>query len=379
MKSERRHELQQNELDQELHQLLRWFRRNASRVIWGAILVIGIVVAVILWISNARQAEAALQTQFSQTAVFPEPELTHAEKIQKFQELAQTDDPRIAATAVLKMGNLYLMQTATSTSPMDAVKAGENAVHQFNRVIKEYSRFPSLVGAAYYGLAKEAEGREDWAQAREYYEKVTGMTELKGNPVIELSQGGLAGLPDLKDPVYLSDIKPTVALPMGPIKAVRTFFRAVEEEQDDKLEAMFAEKGAWAEAAGLVRNLPDGEPPSVLTSDVAETSAIVLTGPVRGEDDSLKPLVIQLVKKDDEWLISSVQLESEQQAREDVAAFREEFPKAKIDVEPMAELSLDTQLPEMDPNDAEEIDPDTVDANAIEPISPIEMDANIPE
>ncbi|MFP4141142.1 MAG: hypothetical protein ACOCZU_07905 [Planctomycetota bacterium] len=375
MKSERRHELQQNELDQELHEMVRWFRRNASRVIWIVILVIGLVIAGWYWVYNARQANAAIQGQFTQAVVFPSPELTQAEQIRNLQELSEADNRSIAAAAILRMGNIYLLQTTTLPQPMEAVQAGERAVLQFNRVIKDFAQLPDMVAGAYYGLAKEAEGREDWTQAREYYEKVANMPQLSGNPVLLLAQGGLNDLAGLKEPVYLSDVTPVNALPMGPINATREFFRAVDAGQDETLAAMFTKNGAAGEAAELIRNLPDGEAPGILSSDVAETSAFVLTRPVRGEDDSLKPLVIHLMKKGEEWKISSVQLKTVDQAKADQAAFRKEFPKARIDIEPMTDLSLDPTLPESQP----EPDANDVDANAVSPISPIapvETDAN---
>ncbi len=373
MKSERRHELQQNELDHELHEMVRWFRRNASRVIWVAILVVGLVVAGWYWLYNARQADAAIQGQFNRAVVFPNREFTEAEQIQQLQELSEVDDRRIAAAAILRMGNIYLLKTTTALQPMEAVQAGERAVLQFNRIIKDFASLPDMEAAAYYGLAKEAEGREDWDQAREYYEKVANMTQLSGNPVLLLARGGLNGLPSLKKPVYLSDIRPVNALPMGPINATRRFFRAVDAGQDETLAAMFTENGAAVEAAEMIRNLPGEEAPGILSSDVAETSAFVLTRPVRGDDDSLKPLVIHLMKKGEDWKISSVQLKTVEQAKADRAAFRKEFPKARIDIEPMAEVSLDAVLPETEP------EPDANDVPPVSPIEPVETDANNPE
>jgi tetratricopeptide (TPR) repeat protein len=371
MKSERRHELQQNELDQELHELLRWFRRNASRVIWGAILVIGVAVAVILWFHNQRQAAAALQENFSQAMVFPNPQASPDEQLRKLNALTEADDGRIAAAAILRIGNIHLMRASSSTMAMQAVKDGEDAVLHFNRVIKDYARFPKLVGGAYYGLGKEAEGREDWSQAREYYEKVANMPQLRGHPVALFAEGAIARLASLKEPVYLSDMQPVSALPMGPIKAVQAFLQAAEKQQADKLGEMVTEGVDAAEMARMVRDLP-GEAPGVLTSDVADTSAFVLTNAVRGEDDSLKPLVIKLVKKGENWLVSSMELKTAEQARVDQAVFRKEFPTAQTDIEPMTDLNLDADLPEPDANAVEPIEP-------IEPIESLESDANTTE
>ncbi len=360
MKSTRRHELQHNALDSELAKVADWLKRYKTHLSWGILLVVIVVLGVFWWIRSSRAKVAEVRNLYMQAAVFPGTSEDQGDRVQELTRLSEQDDNEyLAASSTLKLGELYLQKMTGSAVEAESKDFADQAALQFNRVIKDFSQNAPMVGAAYYGLAKVAEGRGNLEEARDNYDKVLGMNQLTGYPVVQVAELGLQQLSQLKQPVYLSDVQPITAQPMGPINTVRDFLSAVAAGNDDKL-AETAVPGAQPERiAAMIRKLKSDEKVRVATSDVSETSALVLTEILIEKDVKAGPIIFRLVVKDNEWQIASAAHQSAEDAEKEVEAFRKEFPDARIGVEPMVELDLGPDLTETQPADGNE----PVDAN----------------
>ncbi|MFP4052638.1 MAG: tetratricopeptide repeat protein [Phycisphaerae bacterium] len=360
MKSTRRHELQHNTLDTELTKVVDWLKKYKAHMSWGILLVVIAVLGVFWWIRSSEAKIGEIRNLYMQSAVFPGTSQDQGDQVQELKRLSEQDENEyLAASSTLKLGELYLQKMSASSVEAESKDFADQAALQFNRVIKDFSQNAPMVGAAYCGLAKVAEGRGNLEEARDNYDKVLGMNQLTGYPVVQVAELGLQQLSQLKRPVYLSDVQPITAQPMGPINTVRDFLSAVAAGEDDKLSETTLQGAQPERIAAMVRKLKSDGKVQVDTSDVSDTSALVLTEILTEPNVKAGPIVFRLVVKDDQWQIASAAHQSAEEAEKEVAAFRKEFPDARTDVEPMVELDLGPDLTDTQPADGNE----PVDAN----------------
>jgi len=185
MKSQRRHELQQNVLDEELGKGIAFLKR------WGFHLAMGVVVVVVLiWLgvtlySNHKTEEMNRHTLLGQLLTKAK---FDAESEKQLEELAEETDI-VGALANYMQGRNALIQAMTSKAQKDDSdkKYRKTASEKFNKVIDDFGEFPKIQAKAHLGLARLAEedGKIDLAISE--YKKVIEIPEVKGHPIYEMA------------------------------------------------------------------------------------------------------------------------------------------------------------------------------------------------
>jgi tetratricopeptide (TPR) repeat protein len=259
MKSERRHELQQNVLDAELSKAVTFFRKYGATLSWAAL---ALIILIFIGMYAYRQHQTRLdnlQTDYvGATLLLRQMEagisFVGEDPVTKMRKLAEQDsDRRIAAMASVALGDFFASQyevglMAVKTS--ETAPAGKDAASQirtqvttipaemrtgyyndaqacYQAVLDKYPENALQAARARVGLAKLAEDKGDLARAREYYEETRKMTELVGEPVMIEAERSLARLADYKGPVRMatttqaSTAKPSV-LPAPEAKSPQT-------------------------------------------------------------------------------------------------------------------------------------------------------------
>ncbi|HEV2295168.1 MAG TPA: hypothetical protein VGR35_15040 [Tepidisphaeraceae bacterium] len=203
MKAERRHELQQNTLDQALTRAPEVARRYGGMIL---LIVLAAVVGYTLIryrISSAREGEriamenlATARTtinELSQLHLYPIPPQQMLEFRKRWADDARlaidsitesASDPKLLAEALLARGDLNwaLAQMkeppAAATQPALRLETDQKtllseAESAYLEVVNQYADQKRAVVAARFGLAAISENRGEWDKARQMYEQIT--------------------------------------------------------------------------------------------------------------------------------------------------------------------------------------------------------------
>jgi hypothetical protein len=199
MKAERRHELQDNDLQKVIKGLPTFWDVHGNRILIGIILVAVLVWAIRWRMStgreSARRAQDAMAvaregiSELSSMDVLPgAPNVTANARSQRITDVRaalevvnrETEDRPTQAEALVARGDLNwlianmpeLPGAATQpalrvdTAPEQALKTAEEA---YNQVLSQYADQKIPVMSARFGLAAIAENRGDWDKARQLY------------------------------------------------------------------------------------------------------------------------------------------------------------------------------------------------------------------
>ncbi len=202
MKAERRHELQQNTLDQALKRAPEAARKYGGMVL---LVVLAAVVGYVLIryrISSAREAEqvatenlATARTNINQLArlhLYPIPPQQMTEFRKQWSDDTRTaidsitgsvNDPKLLAEALLARGDLNwaLAQmdepAGAATQPalrleVDQKTLLSEAESAYTDVVTQYGNQKQTVVAAHFGLAAISENRGEWDKAKQTYEQI---------------------------------------------------------------------------------------------------------------------------------------------------------------------------------------------------------------
>ena len=212
MKAKRRHELQHNVLDSELGQLLGFFKRRGNQIAWGVLIVVAIVFAGVYLYRQSKAKTMQMQSQYSQYLQSSAPV---DERIEGFKTLAAQDsDKRIAAMSCVQVGCLSAEKMLTGTlTDAERQKLADQAGEYYRRVVDSFPRQKLAVAQARLGLAKLAEGRGEFAAAKEQYLAVETMGDLTGQPVLQEAKASLEQLDSLKAPIRMSTSVPATTKP----------------------------------------------------------------------------------------------------------------------------------------------------------------------
>ena len=205
MKAKRRHELQHNVLDAELGKVLGFFKRHGSRLVTGVLVVLAVVLVAMRLRSCSREKSLALQQRYDDLVLRADPEMQPDDRLARLKELAgQDDDRRIAAMACVAVAETYAARAILSPSAAERAAFVSDAEEYCRKTVEQFADQPLCVAKARIGLAKLAEGRRDFAAAREQYTAVKAMTDLAGTPVLDLAEVSLAELVRLEAPVRMA-------------------------------------------------------------------------------------------------------------------------------------------------------------------------------
>lgn len=241
MKSERRHELETNQLAQSLANLPEMMRLYGSRILLAVTLVILVAVFVYTRISSSRAAavEAVNTLAYSRERLASlrhfEPLALNAPEDRRdtFRSYVQdvndaldvvvrnTDDPKLLAEALVARGDLnWLIATypelpEATTRP--ALQLHDNrqaplniAFESYSNVLNAYPNQDMPVLSARFGLAAIAENRGDWDTARSHYQAVADNDRFPESFRAE-ARNRIEQLDEVSQPILVVD-----ALPAAP-------------------------------------------------------------------------------------------------------------------------------------------------------------------
>lgn len=246
MKSEERHELQQNDLENFLYyRLPHYLREYGSYVLLAVALV---VLGYVLWSrytqkkqSELQNAWAALDGAVRSVDKNPIGQLNGVREDFKF--------PQVQAQALIQQAAFYNF-TVLAGNPPEGIQdvkvtrqeALEQAERCYRQVLRDYPNQYAQVAAAEFGLATIAENRGEWETAQQIYQRVADARGPYGGTLYaEYAQRRLKMLTELKAPVNfgggarlpdrsLSDVFGPIGpatMPTGPAALPATTGRAV--------------------------------------------------------------------------------------------------------------------------------------------------------
>lgn len=211
MKSDRRHELAHNVLDNELSRGFGFAKKHLNSIL-GVLIAALLVVAVVTYARNrSRQQHMELQQQLDDV-MFSANQYSPDERIEQLRQLAGQDtDVYVAAMSNVQLGNILLLQRLYDPAPREQMQKDEQlsqAREHYQKVIDNYADQTVPVALAKMGLGRLAVVGGDYAEAKAQYDAVLKMEGLAGQPVLEQVKASLAELGRLQQPVPMASTAP---------------------------------------------------------------------------------------------------------------------------------------------------------------------------
>jgi predicted negative regulator of RcsB-dependent stress response len=211
MKSERRHELQQNSLAEELGQIQGFLQKHGTKLSWGLLIVAAVVLGVVMLNRRSQSQQVDTQMRYDQLkrqAIFID-EKNSPELIAGFTGLAGQDTVRwIAADSLLELGRIHANTALQAEEPAEVDSALARALQSYQQVLGRFEDLPAMAAAARVGLGKIAEGQGQLDKAREHYQAVVDSPQMEGYPVYYHARDALATLNGYQNPVALATTQP---------------------------------------------------------------------------------------------------------------------------------------------------------------------------
>ncbi len=231
MKSSDRHKLKSNELADSLVELKDYLNTHSSQIV-AVLIGILVVILAFFWWQNSRQEQhiqqmASLQASMVNADIAQNQAVSYAldpktkgaapyKPAQITSQLGLLADDNagtaIGALALLKRGDiirskLYFSQQPFTDKEKNALQNQAQGIYE--RVIKEYAKFPVIAGQAKLGLAMLAEQRGQWDKARQLYEQLASDKDksLAGTVIPFQANERLQILPEIKTPVKFAPAK----------------------------------------------------------------------------------------------------------------------------------------------------------------------------
>ena len=230
MKSERRHELQHNDLDMEIGKSIEFFKKYGTRIAWAALVVVSAMVLIGVYRSGqAKQRTATLSEYQSIKAQLSSSDITFANASDTTDAAYRTLVSRltdvideatldyITAQACVDLGDLHAVRAGTQNTE-NCKDLQAKAASRYNEAIKKYSDNLVVVAKAQMGLARLAESNRDLDTARKMYEAILAVGELANYPIATMAKNSLKGLDEFPAQVIMvstpppsdTDVKPEV-------------------------------------------------------------------------------------------------------------------------------------------------------------------------
>jgi tetratricopeptide (TPR) repeat protein len=167
MKTQRRHELQTNELADRIGRYLVVIRPYQNAILFGLVAVV-VAGCAVFYLYNQRTAQAQLSWSDYFNAFADQ-------KAESLEDVARLHSGSTAALwARQSAGDVNLAQGASQlySDRKQAEKSLKDAEKQYLAVEQEAAKYPMLLERARYGLAQVYESMCDVEKAKTYYEKV---------------------------------------------------------------------------------------------------------------------------------------------------------------------------------------------------------------
>jgi hypothetical protein len=184
MKSERRHELQYNELSHQITSLVAWAKRNGNYLAWGALLIAAVAaIGSVMWNSH-RGKLVARENEYNMAMKNADPEV----RLSSLTKISQEEgDKLITVEATLAVADEWANRVVSGQGKASAEQIAEynkSAAACYQLVIDNFQKdFPAMATKAHIGLAKLAENRRDFVQAAAQYQQAKA-TCPQGNPLM---------------------------------------------------------------------------------------------------------------------------------------------------------------------------------------------------
>jgi len=199
MKTERRHDLQHNVLDNELTKVADFFRKYGNQLFWGVIIGVAIVLVVVFARNTFRRRQMEAYGRYGRLQAGVE--TAPAELARAWLEFAQTThNKKLAGLALVEAGNNNLV-LFLGAGAVDGQAFLAEAEELFQRVISEYADKPLAVAKAHFGLSAVAKNRREWDTARSELEAVLAIEQATSTPVTAEARAMLDQLGSLAEPV----------------------------------------------------------------------------------------------------------------------------------------------------------------------------------
>jgi len=196
MKSERRHELHQNDLAQWLGKVAQWVKAHSNHITVGVLVV---AVGFLAWVMIARHLHAkedAVSDAYHEAMMM----ISEDEQLAKLKEVADQDrNPFLATKASLDVANLYAIKLITDDQAGAAARKewADRATEYYTRAAKMPAKragLEPLAAQGYLGLGQLAADARNFDQAETLYKQAREMAP-KGYPVHAYAVAELQELP----------------------------------------------------------------------------------------------------------------------------------------------------------------------------------------
>lgn len=201
MKSERRHELQHNTLDTELHKTVDFLKRHLNSILWLIVVVAaGFLVGKFV---SGRLADRRLGPRVEYAEAMGDQSLLAEDRLERLAALGEQDtDLRVAALALLSRADLQVASAMLGMDRPEVMYPG--AQDDYQKVLDRFADQPVLTARAHVGLAVLAENRGEFELARSHYEAVLATDGAAGTPASAAAMRNKDSLPDLVRPVSMT-------------------------------------------------------------------------------------------------------------------------------------------------------------------------------
>ena len=214
MDSERRHELQKNQLADFINNMPEWIK-DRNNIIYIAVIVVLVAISFYLWLNPGQKvsreqlefAELTEQLQIGKlkaaTAKTASPasiqDITSASA--KLQAISSNlDDKQSQALALIKAGEAARAEAhfATTTDKKAIENQMDKAKKAYQDALDKSNGSVLLVSLANFGLGITEEELGNYEQARTYYSKIAHDPNFTGTPGAPLAAKRLAVMDDYK-------------------------------------------------------------------------------------------------------------------------------------------------------------------------------------
>jgi len=207
MKSQRRHELQYNELGQSLTNLIAWVKKYSNFLAWGALLA-AVVVLVVVFLNRSNEKKLAeRQNDFDHAVTASDPDV----RLNGLIKIAdEQGDKFLTARATQLVADEYsskIISGQGKATPEELKQFSAKAKDYYHGVINNFQEYPSMVAQAHFGLAKLAENAGDFDTASVEFRAAKDVSPA-GYPILAAADEGLKGLATLRQEVKFATTAP---------------------------------------------------------------------------------------------------------------------------------------------------------------------------
>lgn len=240
MKSERRHELQTNELAKQIAKLPDTTRQYGTRLAL-VVALIAVVVFFFYYRSSSRKANEAAEAEVLQAITQEVINLTHYQHLDQARDasgeaspvqamsnlrnqvaeirkglasLGESENTKIRAKALQVRGDLNLFLATSPELPQATTRpslgfgdlrtgAMATAAESYQSIIQTYGDQPLPVAGAHFGLAALAEDQGKWDDARKEFQAIIDQPNLPAS-IAAQAKARLDSIDQAMQPVYIS-------------------------------------------------------------------------------------------------------------------------------------------------------------------------------